>query len=143
MRENHKPDQAETAPDSRQLPFELDPGDPDKLAADEAVVEEGFWRKVRTTLGHVPFMEDAIAAWYCARDDRTPGYVRAIILAALAYFVVPTDAIPDVLAGLGFTDDASVITAALAAVGSHVTLRHRNLARAFLEKPALPPDSAG
>lgn len=142
MHENHKPDKAGPDLDTRHLPVDLEPGDPDKLSADAAVVEEGFWRKVRTTLGHVPFMEDAIAAWYCARDDRTPGYVRAIILAALAYFVVPTDAIPDILAGLGFTDDASVITAALAAVGSHVTLRHRNLARAFLEKPALPPDTA-
>lgn len=116
----------------------LDTADQEKQAKDEAVVNAGFWRKVRGTIGRVPFIEDVVAAWYCARDDRTPGYVRAIIMAALAYFVVPTDAIPDLVAGFGFTDDASVITAAVAAISSHLKDAHRNQARTWLGKPDLP-----
>ncbi|GAB1430382.1 hypothetical protein MASR2M18_12150 [Ignavibacteria bacterium] len=36
---------------------------------------------------------------------------RAIILAGLAYFVVPTDALPDIIPFVGFVDDAAVIGA--------------------------------
>ncbi|TLS38057.1 YkvA family protein [Pseudalkalibacillus caeni] len=32
-----------------------------------------------------------------------------MIIAALLYFVIPTDAIPDVLVGFGYIDDAAVI----------------------------------
>jgi uncharacterized membrane protein YkvA (DUF1232 family) len=69
-------------------------------------------------------------------DRDTPTYVRGILLGAIAYFVLPADMIPDVLAPLGFTDDASVIAAALAAVGSHLQPRHRVQARDRLEKLA-------
>ena len=37
-----------------------------KLEADEAVVRGGFRRKIRATIGRVPFVEDAVAAFYCA-----------------------------------------------------------------------------
>lgn len=107
---------------------------------DRATVERGFWRKVRRTAGKVPFVDDAVAAYYCAIDRKTPMRVRGVLLAALAYFVLPADLIPDFIAGLGFTDDASVFLAAVTAVGGHIKPRHRDQARLFLEKPAPPPD---
>ncbi len=36
--------------------------DEEKMARDERVVKTGFWRKVRSTLGKVPFTEDVVAA---------------------------------------------------------------------------------
>ena len=36
--------------------------DHDKLRADVALVNDGFWDKLRKTLGRVPFIEDALAA---------------------------------------------------------------------------------
>lgn len=110
------------------------PVDPAKLAADQKTVEEGFWTKIRRTLGRIPFAEEAVAAYYCAIDEKTPGYVRAVLLAALAYFVVPTDVIPDFVAGLGFTDDASVLLTAITAIGGHLKPHHHEKARAFLER---------
>jgi len=98
--------------------------------------ERRFWRKVRRVLARVPFAEDLLAAYFCAMDRNTPAYVRGVLLGALAYFVLPADMIPDVLAPLGFTDDASVIAAALTAVGSHLQPRHRDQARTRLEKLA-------
>jgi uncharacterized membrane protein YkvA (DUF1232 family) len=98
--------------------------------------ERRFWIKLRRVLARVPFAEDLVAAYYCALDRETPGYVRAVLFGALAYFVLPTDMVPDVLAGLGFTDDASVIAAALAAVGRHLEPRHREQARERLERLA-------
>jgi uncharacterized membrane protein YkvA (DUF1232 family) len=98
----------------------------------ERIVRTKFWWKVRAALGRVPFMEDVVAAFYCATDAATPIRVKAVLMAALAYFVLPIDAIPDVLAGLGFSDDASVLAAALAMVGSHITQDHRASAKRAL-----------
>ncbi len=98
--------------------------------------QKRFWAKLRRVLARIPFAEDLVAAYYCALDRDTPGYVRAVLFGALAYFVLPTDVVPDFLAGLGFTDDASVIAAAIAAVGRHLEPRHREQARQSLERLA-------
>lgn len=108
--------------------------DPKRVARDEARVDAGFWRKVRRTLGRVPFLEEAVAAYYCAKDSETPLRVKTVLMGALAYFVVPTDVIPDFIAALGFTDDATVFLMAAQAVSGHVTDRHRAQARAALER---------
>lgn len=52
----------------------------------------------------------------------------------LAYFVLPFDIVPDMLVGIGFTDDIAVLTAALAAVRPHIRARHHNAARAAMER---------
>jgi uncharacterized membrane protein YkvA (DUF1232 family) len=96
--------------------------------------ERRFWAKLRRTLARIPFAEDLVAAYYCALDRDTPGYVRAVLFGALAYFVLPADMVPDFLAGLGFTDDASVLAAAIAAVGRHLEPKHRAQARERLER---------
>jgi uncharacterized membrane protein YkvA (DUF1232 family) len=98
--------------------------------------EKRFWTKLRRVVAGIPFAEDLVAAYYCALDRDTPGYVRATLLGAVAYFVLPTDVVPDFLAGLGFTDDATVIAAAIAAVGRHLHPRHREQARQRLERLA-------
>lgn len=97
-------------------------------------VRDRFWPKLRRVVGHIPFAEDVVAAYFCAFDRETPTKVRLILLAALAYFILPTDAIPDMLPVLGYTDDASVIAAAIALVAGNITDRHREAARAALER---------
>ncbi|MHA1599436.1 MAG: YkvA family protein, partial [Alphaproteobacteria bacterium] len=93
-----------------------------------------FWRKVRRLVGRVPFLEDAGAAYYCATDSNTPVRVKTVLIAALAYFVVPTDLIPDFIATLGFSDDAVVLFAAIQAVAPHIKDGHRAKARAALRR---------
>lgn len=116
---------------------DLIPVDAKRYARDKARVEQGFWDKVRRTLGRVPFVEEAVAAYYCALDPKTPFQVKAILLGALAYFVMPADMIPDFIAGLGFTDDAVVLALAIRSVAPAITERHRDKARA-----ALHPDGS-
>jgi uncharacterized membrane protein YkvA (DUF1232 family) len=99
---------------------------------DEAIVREGFWRKIGRVAGRVPFAEDAVAAYFCAFDADTPFRVRATLVGALAYFILPADVLPDFLPVLGFADDASVIAAALTAVGANMTDKHRQSARRAL-----------
>ena len=112
---------------------ELVPYDPEAYAEDQNQVETGFWAKVRKTLGQVPFVEEAVAAYYCAIDRDTPLQVKAIIMGALAYFVLPTDMIPDFIATMGFVDDAAVFYAALRVVAPHIKDRHHDKARQTLD----------
>ena len=106
--------------------------DESDLVRNEETVRRNFWHKARRTLGRVPFTEDAVAAFYCATDSATPMPIRATLLGALAYFVLPFDAIPDLLLGLGFTDDAAVLLAAFTAARMHITEAHRERARTWL-----------
>lgn len=94
--------------------------------------EEGLGRKVfallRRVARRIPFSQDVAAAWFCATDPATPRRVRLILLGALAYFVMPLDAITDMLPLIGFTDDAAVIAAAIATVAGSITPEHRRKA---------------
>lgn len=98
-------------------------------------VRERFWPKLWKTLGVVPFSEDIAAAFYCAIDPLTPARVKAVLMGAVAYFVLPADMVPDLLIGVGFTDDATVLATALGVVGAHIKQRHRRAARERLGKP--------
>ncbi|MEJ2377388.1 MAG: YkvA family protein [Pseudolabrys sp.] len=88
-----------------------------------------FWRKLAPIVARIPFAEDLLAAYYCAFDSETPGYVKAALVGALAYFVLPTDAVPDLLPVIGYTDDAAVLAAALKLVSDHIGPAHREAAK--------------
>ncbi len=111
---------------------------PDEMAAirkslrDEARFGSEFIGRLKRVAKRIPFAEDLLAAWVCARDPSTPRRVKLTLLAALGYFVLPLDALPDVMPLLGFTDDAAVIAAALAAVAGSITPQHREKAKEML-----------
>ena len=107
---------------------------PDIIAKNEKTVNEKFWTKMGRMAAHIPFAEDAVAAYYCAKDSNTPMHVKGILLAALAYFIMPLDGIPDILPFLGFTDDAAVIAIALAKIRQHMRPEHRDQAREKLNE---------
>jgi uncharacterized membrane protein YkvA (DUF1232 family) len=60
--------------------------------------------------------------------------VKAALIGAIAYFVLPADAVPDVLPLVGYTDDAAVLAAAIKIVTSHITPDHREAARRTLAR---------
>lgn len=78
------------------------------------------------------FLESAVALWYCLKDEQTPLWAKATIVAALGYFICPVDLIPDALPVIGWSDDAGVIAAALGVVDAFVSSRHRQQARQLL-----------
>ncbi|HEV2955707.1 MAG TPA: YkvA family protein [Xanthobacteraceae bacterium] len=106
----------------------------DDAARDEDTIRRGFWVKIRRVGATLPFVEDLLAAYYCAFDRDTPLQVKAALLGALAYFVLPFDVIPDVLPVIGFTDDAAVLATAIRLVATHITPLHRAAARAALAR---------
>jgi uncharacterized membrane protein YkvA (DUF1232 family) len=99
------------------------------MAPDAGTVRNRFWPKLRRFVSVVPFAEEAAAAYYCAFDPVTPVKVKGLLLAALAYFVMPTDLLPDFIVGLGFTDDATVIATAIGLISAHLRPEHREQAR--------------
>jgi uncharacterized membrane protein YkvA (DUF1232 family) len=104
------------------------------FAERERKVRRDFWAKLKRFAGMVPFAEDLVAAYYCALDPATPLRVRGMLLAALAYFILPADIIPDMIAGLGFADDMALLTAVVGLVASHITPTHRAAAARALDK---------
>lgn len=105
---------------------------------DEAQVRRDFWPKLKSAVAKIPFAEDAVAAYYCALDRETPLRVRGMLLGALVYFIIPVDALPDFLPGLGFTDDAAVLMATLQLIAAHIQPAHRDAARAALNDLEAP-----
>lgn len=96
---------------------------------DESGLRRDFWRKARGVAARIPFADELLAAYYCAFDRNTPLPVKATLLGAVAYFVLPVDAVPDVLPALGFTDDAAVLATAIKLVAGHIRDEHRDAAR--------------
>lgn len=101
---------------------------------DDSSLRRSFWRKLKRVATHIPFVEELLAAYYCAFDRDTPLPVKATLVGALAYFILPVDAIPDVLPAIGFTDDAAVLATAIKLVASHIRPAHREAARGTLAK---------
>jgi uncharacterized membrane protein YkvA (DUF1232 family) len=106
---------------------------PDVLR-DLPYVQEGFWPKIKRVANNIPFVNEANALYYCALDENTPKWARRVALGAIAYFIMPFDIIPDALLIAGFTDDASIILAAIKALDHYVTPAHRERAREWLER---------
>jgi uncharacterized membrane protein YkvA (DUF1232 family) len=103
---------------------------PEKIAA----ILDAFPAKLSQTSGKVPFSEQVTAAYYAARDPKTSLKVKATLAAAIAYFILPTDLIPDFVAGFGFTDDFAVIMLVLKRLGPAVKPEHYALARRRLQR---------
>jgi len=108
---------------------------PEEAQEKQARIRKRFWPTVKKALGAIPFMDEVVAAYYAMLDPQTPRAARVTLIGALAYFVMPLDMIPDFIVSLGFVDDASVLAAALAAVGSSIKPEHREAARRALKEP--------
>jgi uncharacterized membrane protein YkvA (DUF1232 family) len=105
-----------------------------RMTSDEGGLRRKFWRKLLREAASIPFLEDVLTAHYCAFDRQTPVYVKAVLIGAIAYFILPNDLIPDYIPVIGYTDDAAVIAAAIKIVSSHIKPEHREAARHTLAR---------
>lgn len=83
-----------------------------------------FLRKATRLFARLPFVRHLMAMFYALGDSETPLWAKGVITGAIAYFVLPTDMVPDILAGIGFTDDAAVVMTALKTLSSIVKPEH-------------------
>lgn len=97
----------------------------------QAPDEKTFWRKMKNSVKKAgeEIAVMGIKSWLAMADSKTSVRHKAILGGALAYFVLPTDMVPDVLAGVGFTDDMAALTLAANSVGNAITDEHEEQAR--------------
>jgi uncharacterized membrane protein YkvA (DUF1232 family) len=105
-----------------------------RMAEDESALRRKFWRKLKREVATVPFLEDVLTAHYCAFDRNTPVHVKAVLVGAIVYFVMPDDLIPDYLPIIGYADDAAVLGLAVKLMSSHIKPEHREAARRMVER---------
>lgn len=111
--------------------------DPERVNAEPEILEaeskaSAILKKVLKVAAKIPFASHVVAMVYALRDPAVPIQKKAIIAGALLYFLSPLDLIPDFMAGIGYTDDAAVIMAALATVQNVMTPEHYQRAEEFL-----------
>jgi uncharacterized membrane protein YkvA (DUF1232 family) len=85
--------------------------------------ESSFWTKVKKfakTAGK-EVIEKALFLYYAAQQPSTPLWAKTTIYGALAYFISPIDALPDLTPVLGYTDDLGILAAALVTVATYIT----------------------
>jgi len=111
---------------------------PAKVARHARVVERGFWPRLAKLAGRIPFAEDLAAAYFCVVDPATPGRVRGVVVAALAWFVLPASVMPEFLVAVGFTDEIAVGAIVVRMIRKHLKDRHYARARAALGIPEPP-----
>ncbi|MEG4108390.1 YkvA family protein [Microcoleus sp. S13_C5] len=84
--------------------------------------DESFWVKIKNfalTAGR-EVVEKALILYYTAHNPNVPAWAKAVVVGALTYFISPVDAIPDILVGIGFTDDLGVLLVAIATVSVYI-----------------------
>lgn len=85
-----------------------------------------FWTKLRryARAAGREVVQKALCLYYSACAPTTPRWAKAAIAGALGYFIMPLDAVPDVVAVFGYTDDLVVLGVALVTVAAYVTPEH-------------------
>jgi uncharacterized membrane protein YkvA (DUF1232 family) len=85
--------------------------------------ETGLARKVARMPSRTSrlIVEQAITLYVILTDRETPMWARALIIAALGYFICPIDVIPDTVPLLGYADDAIVLATVVSRLGHMVT----------------------
>jgi uncharacterized membrane protein YkvA (DUF1232 family) len=96
-----------------------------------AYSEQGFWDKLKrfATQAGREVVEKALTLYFAAQRPETPLWAKMVIYSSLAYFVLPTDAIPDFTPFVGYADDLSTILSALATVAMSITPDVKDAAR--------------
>lgn len=84
--------------------------------------DDSFWEKLKNYAikAGSEVIEKALWLYYAAQRPDTPAWAKATIYAALGYFILPIDAIPDVTPVVGFTDDLGALAAAVTACAAYI-----------------------
>ena len=94
--------------------------------------ETGFWEKPKKAAiaAGSELIEKALWLYYAAQRPETPVWAKTVILiSALAYFILPIDAISDAILLGGFVDDLGAIAAAIGTVSLYITEEVKEQAR--------------
>jgi uncharacterized membrane protein YkvA (DUF1232 family) len=84
--------------------------------------EGRLWRKLARYARKAgrQVVEKVLWLYFVLQKPETPAWAKAIIIGALAYFVWPADAVPDVIPAGGYSDDLGVLATAVASVAMYI-----------------------
>ena len=93
--------------------------------------EDSFWKKLKGFAGKagIKVVYLALVLYYMLVDEAIDLKSKVIIVAALGYFILPFDLVPDLLPVIGFTDDLSVLMLTFSIVKGKINGTHRLKAR--------------
>ncbi|MFM1812741.1 MAG: hypothetical protein RLZZ336_1679 [Cyanobacteriota bacterium] len=95
------------------------------------VDEQVLWRLLRRA-GRV-LAQPALECLELLLDADTPPQVKLTVMAALTYLLMPMDLLPDLLPGVGFSDDLVAMTTLLGTCWRHRTPEIRQRAQRRLD----------
>ncbi len=98
--------------------------------------DDDFWQKIKkfALKAGKEVIEKALWLYYAAQRPETPTWAKTIIFGALAYFILPLDAIPDVIPVAGYSDDLGALAAAIGMVSMYITAEIKEQAAQKLQQ---------
>lgn len=88
-----------------------------------AYSEGAFKSKLASLTGLEKLVDAAKQVHALLRDPQTPIWVKGLCIAVLGYLIVPTDVVADFVPVLGYGDDLTALTAAIAAIAANMPKR--------------------
>lgn len=84
--------------------------------------ESEFWEKLKKFAKKAgsSVVYAVLLLYFTLQKPEVPVKVKAVIVGALGYFILPLDIIPDFIAGVGFGDDLGALGVALFQVAMYV-----------------------
>ncbi len=98
--------------------------------------DASFWDKLKrySKMAGMKVVYPALLLHYLMKSDAVPLKTKLILSAALGYFILPVDFIPDFAPLLGFTDDVGVLLLILRQMAVYVTPEIKKQAREHVQK---------
>ena len=98
--------------------------------------EDGLWKKIGNVAkkAGLKTVYMVLLLYYVLISDSTPKKYKAMIIGALGYFILPLDAIPDIVPAVGYTDDVAALAGAILAVAKCISPEIEAQAKTKLEE---------
>jgi len=98
--------------------------------------DASFWDKLKrySKVAGMKVVYPALLLHYLLKSNDVPLKAKLIISAALGYFILPVDFIPDFAPIIGFTDDLGVLLLIIKQMAAYITPEIRENTRKHLNK---------
>ena len=96
--------------------------DKNKNVSEKLYSQKKFWLKLKKFAKKAgkEVVEKALLLYYAYHEDETPDWAKRTIAGALAYFIVPFDAIIDIMPVVGYSDDLGMLALAITSVAAYI-----------------------
>ncbi|HEY7752031.1 MAG TPA: YkvA family protein [Ignavibacteriaceae bacterium] len=92
----------------------------EKVQEEIKFVDDNLATKLEKSGKKISFAKDILALYRYMKDPFVKWYRKSVVVAALIYFIVPIDSVPDFAPMIGYLDDLGVIAALLKFLGSEL-----------------------